>query len=356
MKKLIAISVMLALFTGIAFAQTSISGAVETRINVIEGVLEEENKPTTNSSIAAGYVQLSGRNEAGTMGGLIRVRQADTGFHRAFVWWRPKPEVRLFLGRDDDGMFSTGNALTDWAFHQGGEGHISRHDWGFWRSVFPGNWDKPGFAISYYGIEGLELNLVVPADGRFDIEDMYPFGLQFMGSYRIPDVGTILWSYIGSMNSMEKIDDPYEKANFGLAGISFLLTAVPGIRTQIGVSTNPALHGPTPPVRIGWGLHWASGNIGVKTRAAYVMRNSGDHEDGFNDFLTFNIMPHYTMGNVTVLCDFIIENNTANDFISWWVNPYIRYGNLRTGLMINSTTAEGANISYRLPIQAVFSF
>jgi len=363
MKKLIAISVMLALFTGIAFAQTSISGAIETRGRLYDGLLgDEDNKPTTMVELATAHIQLAGRNEAGTIGGLARIRQQDAAgaYHRAHVWWRPIPELRIFMGRDDDGMFSTGDALTDWQFHQGTENWVARHDWAFWRSVFPGNWDKPGIAISYYGIEGLTLNLVIPAEGSWELAEMYPFGLQFQGTYRIPDVGTILWSYVGSRKSMEAIDDPFEQAGFGRAGASFLLTAIPGIRVQIGASFDPALHGPDVPYRIGFGLHYNSGNFGLKTRGAVVMNYIGnDIGAAVADaptFMTFNIMPHYTMGNVSIFCDIVYQQRSDQDYFSWWVTPYLRYASFRTGLWIEGDTRDETKIRLRFPIHAVYSF
>jgi len=356
--------VMLALITGAVFAQTSVSGGVETRFTVLQGTSDDELKDLrTQATVNAAHVQLTGRNEAGTIGALARVRQADTGYHRAFIWWRPVPELRIFLGRDDDGMFSTGNALTDWQFHQGGEGYVSIHNWALWRAVFPGNWDKPGLAFSYYGVEGLELNLVIPAESSSTIEAMYPAGLHLMGSYRIPDIGTVLFSYYGEPKTLEDITEGNEKATFGNTGISFLLTAVPGLRTQIGVSTFPALKGPTPPIRIGWGLNWASGNFGVKARAAYFIRgatgtdNQRGYEQDTPDRFIGNIMPYYTMGNVSIFCDIGIDNNrTGDDVLDWWVNPYIRYANFRAGVLVQGNNTDGAPVTFRVPILAAFGF
>jgi len=368
MKKLIAISVMLALVTGAVFAQTTISGAVETRFTVISGEFNPDNDPITRAQIAAGYVQLNGRNEAGTIGGLIRVRQADTGFHRAFIWWRPIPELRIFLGRDDDGMFSTGNALTDWNFHQNGEGFVSVHEWGFWRDVFPGNWDKPGLAISYYGVENLTLNLVIPAENNTTIEQMFPFGLHLNGEYRIPDVGNILFSYYGTNNSWKDIDDPLNQASFGNMGISFLLTAIPSIRAQLGVSTTPRLYGPTPPIRIGAAFSWTSGNFGIKARAAYIINYAGKYDapedpneeftDPMRNCLWFNVMPHYTIKNVSIRLDIGMEQNRVNtygvDAIAFWVNPYVVWGNFRGGVLLKGST--NSFWTYSIPILCAFSF
>jgi hypothetical protein len=55
----------------------------------------------------------------------------------------------------------------------------------------------------------------------------------------------------------------------------------------------------------------------------------------------------------------------AEKVYQWWVNPWLVYGNFRTGLMIEGDfKADGAvtpktdnsKIKYRLPIHAAFAF
>jgi hypothetical protein len=148
-----------------------------------------------------------------------------------------------------------------------------------------------------------------------------------------------------------------------------LYTGFPGLRTQLGVSTEPALKGPTPPIRIGWAINWSSGNFAVKARAAYIFNQYvvpvADRADPgvleYKNCFWFNVMPNYTMGNITIFCDIGVEQNRVTgdgmlDELAWWVNPYVRYGNLRAGLLVRGDTRENSNIRYRVPILAVFSF
>ena len=363
MKKLIAISVMLALVTGAVFAQTAVSGALEARWFIImDDTIGDDTPPATNATLDTAYVQLRTTSDDGKVGGLVRVRQQDTGYHRVFLFWRPIPELRIFMGRDADGQFSTGDALTDWQFHQGSEGTNARHNWAFWRSVFPGNWDSLGLAVSYYGVENLTLNLVLPVGTAPELANLYPFGLQLSANYRIPDIGTAFFSYVGSGKSFEQIDDPYEKAGFGRIGISFMLTAIQGLRAQLGLSFDPAIHGPAVPWRIGFGLHWNSGNFGIKTRGAICFNTDGTGEDigpAVKDggvYWTFNIMPHYTLKNTSFYCDFVFDMNTKNEYLSWFITPYVRYRSFRAGLWIQGDTRENSKVMYRIPVRVELSF
>ncbi len=214
MKKLIAISVMIALLASAAFAETTVSGTVEARLNVFQVELGDHGeaydyghpKPTTGGSFGTAYIQLSSTNSDGTLGGMFRLRGQDIvngdaagafRWHRVFVWWKPIPQIRFFLGQDADGMFETGQ-LTSWAFHQGSEQYLVVHDWDFWRNIFPGNWDTFGAAFSFYVVEGLELNLVAPFGNpsgwprhrdsdvtrKTDVETFYPGSFQLTAGTR----------------------------------------------------------------------------------------------------------------------------------------------------------------------------
>jgi len=381
MKKLIAITVMIALFASAAFAQAVVSGALEARLNVFEVVLGDHGeaydyghpKPQTGGMFGTANIQIQGSNENGTMGGLFRLRAEDIvndnfRFHRVFVWWRPIPQVKLFLGQDADGLFETGQ-LTSWAFHQGSESFLNVHNWDFWRNIFPGNWDTFGAALSFYLVDGLELNLVFPTGKpngwprhdnesvtrKIDIDAMYPGSLQFTGSYNIEEVGKIALAWIGSG---EVYNDKTE--NFGKIGLSFYSNSiVQGLAFQVGASydvkSSDVSDADKSPVSVGAAVHFNTGDFGIKFRVGSDIATN----DTGKLFLTANIMPTYKLASVGNICvDFGIsinkDNKDADVETGFWINPYLKKsiggGYFQIGLMILSDISggQGDNITVNI--------
>jgi len=406
MRKVIAISVVLALIAGAAFAQTSISGTVDTRIKLASGDSTGGDVTIGGGGVADAYVQLSGQDPDGKFGGTARIlaNEAETGFHRAFIWWQPIPQVRIFLGQDLDGKFSTGDALTDWAFHRGGQGYINRHDWDFWRTVFPGNWASFGLAFSFYPVQGLAINLVVPTGepgANYSLHAKGPDSaralryqdvigsLRVEAEYALPDIGKVLFSYIGP--GADFSDKP---THYGHIGGSFLLTAVENFQAQIGVSTyienDEKVHNAANeyyPFMIGLGASFAAGDWGVKFRAALSLfsyigaqttTNSWQYAVGnalqINRFTagtlaTFNIMPWYNFGVLAAYFDVgadIAKPKPTDAAVQtlFFFNPFIVKGigpgTIRAGLRVESDSRpgnpDGALTTFSVPIQFAFSF
>ena len=449
MRKVIAISVVLALVAGAAFAQTAVSGTVETRIRLANGSTASNDVTIGGVGVADGYVQLSGQDPDGKFGGLVRIRANETGdisvsttdtipivdkdgnslvktnddgsqyitgsgsgsgswsgaFHRAFAWWKPIPQFQVFLGQDLDGRFAT-DPLTAWGFHQGGESFINRHEWDFWRAVFPGNWDGFGLALSFYIVQGLEINFVIPTG----LPEWYPGApsnagqsltyqqilgsLRLQMSYALPDLGKLFFSYIGP-----RADFASKPNHYGQVGGSFLFTAVEGLQAQIGVSTyiendekilnkNDQYY----PLMVGLALHFNSGDWGVKLRAAGSFLSYGGtrtntdswryraHISGWFPFtagtlVTFNVMPWYNFGVLAAYFDIGADiakpiATTAAVDPYFWFNPYIKKsigpGSIKAGLMLgvdsraNAKDDKGAALgpltTFSIPISFAFSF
>ena len=406
MRKVIAISVVFVLAVGAAFAQ--VSGTIDARFVLAENDGTEDADTFIGgggSGVADGYLTLSGQDPDGKFGGLVRIRANENGgnFHRAFAWWRPIQQVKIFLGHDLDGLFGT-DPLTAWGFHQGGESFVERHDWDFWRMVFPGNWDGFGAAFSFYFVQGLEINLVIPTG----LPEWYPgegdkagqaltYGqlldsLRLQVNYAIPDIGKIFVSWIGGRQDI--IDDDLKDGvvNYGQIGGSFLLTAVEGLQLQIGVSTylyNADNLGKfdngndqVAPLAIGLAAHFASGDFGVKFRSAFVLNAYAANQTtadswkyrAWNNWypfvegtlITFNVMPWYNLGVLTAYLDIgadIAAPEGADESpVYIWINPYIRKsigpGAIRAGVMIgiDDDGVNDAVISLKIPVQFTFSF
>jgi hypothetical protein len=496
MKKLIAIAVVFALIAGTAFADTSISGSLDIRFWAIEGNDTGRHpsqpgegdgfNPTTRGEISAAYLQFSGQNESQTVGAVWRLRAHDVMkraandedgrerplFHRTFIWWKPIPQLRVFLGMDADGMYSTGDDIFDWAFHQGPEAFLAVHDWDLWRYVFPGHWDGFGLSFNIYPLQGLNINLTIPTginqshtsnplnpiNGDVSA-GAWPFaqtqqgtqmtrqwdhvffaGLKLQANFAIPDIGKIWFAYDGPgaagayrtgwpPSGMQPLspdgangyywdgsEDQGKYGNFGRIGASFELTAVPGLKAQLGISTT--LLGSEvasyAPFNIGVGAHYVGGDWGVKVRSAITIlpRNTaagGDNptiasfmgdlsggKDYTNTHITANIMPWYKLSFMTVYCDIGMtmltsdkekfSDNASNGF-GWWVTPYAKVPlggpSLEFGVQVYSSTngqlglgdqtihsfadkdgndsggafaGKPSQIKYAIPLRLVFNF
>jgi hypothetical protein len=376
MKKLIAISVMIALIAGAVFAETSVSGNVEARLNVYQAELGDHGDgyggsfppPVTGGDFGSAWLALSGTSEDSTMGGMLRVRMTDIAqdgggsirYHRVFVWWKPIPEVKFFLGQDADGMFETGQ-LTSWAFHQGSESFLTVHNWDYWRKIFPGNWDTFGAAFSFYLVPGLDINLVIPTGQpsgwprhhsaavtrKPTLEEVYPGSLQLTAGYVIEGVGKIAFAWIGS--GQDYIDNEALTA-YGKIGLSFYSgSLVDGLQFQVGGSTDIQKED-LAPLSIGAAVHFASGDFGLKFRVGSDI----ELDDDGGLFVTGNIMPTYNVGIGKVCLDIGVsmnqKNKDADSDIGFWVNPYIKMGlsggYFQAGIMIlnNITGSQGGDI------------
>jgi len=356
MKKLIAISVMIALIAGAVFAETSVAGAVEARLNIYEGELGDHGdayeggfpKPTTSGSFGTAWIALSGTNDDGTLGGMFRLRGQDIAatnngseefrWHRVFVWWKPVPQLRIFLGQDADGMFETGQ-LTSWAFHQGSESFLVVHHWDYWREIFPGNWDTFGAALSFYLVPGLDLNIVIPTGQpsgwprhqdsavtrTSKLETIYPGSLQLTTGYNIEDVGKVAFAWIGSGQNFLDSDT---LTKFGKIALSFYSgSLVDGLQFQVGGSTDLLKGADDPaPVQVGAAVHFNAGDFGIKFRVGSDIKL--DEAGGL--FLTGNIMPTYSTEIGKLCLDIGVSVNKATSDaeqeLGYWVNPYLKKG------------------------------
>jgi len=398
MKKLMAITVMIALCASVAFADTTVSGAVEARLNVYQVTLGNHGaeydgrypKPTTGGSVGTAWFQMTATNAEGTAGGTFRLRGQDivngdgsTGafrWHKVNAWWKPIPQIKIFLGQDADGMFERGQ-LTSWAFHQGSEGFLVVHDWDFWRAIFPGNWDTFGLALSFYVVDGLELNLVVPTGApngwprhrdsdltrTTDLDKIYPGALQLTSSYQIGDIGKVHFAWIGSGGKW----DSKKTGTFGKAGLSFYSGGlVQGLQFQVGASMDIQNTGKdendveitpktaTAPVKVGAAVHFSAGDFGIKWRlgtdiaTSKVKVDTDKYADSGAYFLTTNIMPTYNIAALGTVClDIGIsinqgaktvkapnETETPDADFGFWVNPYLKKsisgGYVQAGLLV----------------------
>jgi hypothetical protein len=341
-----------------AFAQAAVGGGVETRFTLFKGNDVSGQKPQTNGAIGGASIRLSGQNADGTLGGMFNLRNTDivrdaAWFHRVFVWWQPISAVRIFLGIDQDGKFAT-DALEGWGFHQGGGDYMGFQHWDFWRAIFPGNWDGFGLAFSFYPVDGLDINLVIPTGqtnwpqatssgvGKTrQIEDMYVSGLRLQVGYALPDIGKIFFSYVGPEVKFSNTD------NFGGIGLSFNLTMIQGLQVHLGGSMDIPKNSSKKPIRAGLGLNWSGGDFGVNFRTGALIGQgatggrpcvinpaNGEVDWGHavwagasssSMFFNAQVLPWYNFGFMTFFLDFGVSyDKDKNSSMGWFAVPYVK--------------------------------
>ena len=390
MKKLIAISVVFALVVGAAFAQSAISGSISVRAKLLSDTIDnnDDTYAKTSGEIETAYVQFSGQNSEGTFGGLIRMRANENGgnVHRAFTWWRPIPQLEIFFGKDDDGKFAPYNA---WSHFQGQEGYAHDHNWRDWRRAMAfTNFDTFGFAFTLKPIEGLEINLVYPtgiigdADSKQlshsdrELRSVFGGGLQLTASYAIPDIGKVSFGLKGPSfadqnsapgNEETDIFDKDYESNFGIIGLTFQLTAVPGLEFLVGGSTILPGKDEDAPVYLALVANYAvSSEFGVKTRWRLSLNGS----DGYSQYayvedrttIAFDIQPYYNLGIFTAYLNigFITTTVGEADPVSQLIiNPYIRKGlgagSIRLGLLYKDPNLDNDDDA-TIAIPVIFGF
>jgi len=397
MKRVIAILAVSAIVTTAVYAQAAVAGTVETRFSVLRGNLSDSDDNlymggfaggAGAGSIGAAWLQLSGTNADGTLGGLWRFRNTDTvrgtdgWFHRAFVWWRPVDVFRLWLGVDQDGMFDTAH-FAGWGFHQGDNDYMFNHHWDFWRRIFPGNWDSFGVALSFMNIvDGLNVNLVLPTGQRnwpqatsagvtrpITVQQMLA-GFRLHSTFAIPGTGTLQFVYnapggimnidAGNLNQHQPEwggEGELEPNNFGQLGLSFLLTALDFGNILFGGAMIIPDEVHDLDLHLGAALDIPSATLGdlfaLRFRlGAHVLNRNPAIDDGF---LTTNIMPIFALGPGSLMLDLSMSmalpdgDFDAEQHLGWSIKPVYRLplasGAFSIGLHIHSGLHERGGVA-----------
>lgn len=407
MKRIVVVLLMFALVAGATFADLTVNGTVETRMYLLDRMIPENKKSATNIPLTFGFIHtaaitLTGRNDSNTAGMQLRVRAEDitayisgdslTGrnngrFHKAYVWWKPINQLRIFLGQDPDGLFENA-VLTGWSFHMGNEEYIGFQNWDFWRDITHGNWDTMGLAFSYYPVEGVQVNLVIPTGGPADQwprhqngngnadtpgtitgvtravswENMFPWGLRLTSTVGIPDIGQVMFSYIGPQNYKGAmaplgtlvIDGEYlgdsQSPHFGDLSLSFLLKGpIQGLQAQVGFSTKLARpdddvdYAKEYPFQLMAAAHYTSGNLGIKFRVGMHMYDDSKKE---LNIVHGNIMPTYSFGAVKTALDIGLSLNGSDDVkTGFWITPYVTIGPFQGGILLYTVGGPGYQAS-----------
>jgi len=370
MKKIIAILVVFAMVTTVAFAETSINASIETRWTIAQGSTSG-GSVTTVGEVYAATIGFTGANDEGTFGGrmqyvfnAVRGHNYDTTIGNAkleiaYAWWEPIPQLRLFLGQDGDGMFNTAG-LSRWGHHRMDRG-IAVEDWDAGNYLI-GNWDEFGMALIVKPIDGLAINLAFNIPGvnpssftpssanAIELGDWFK-GIQAQVSYALDGVGTFLVTYRGENHRQynNRIGLTYQSAGF-----------VDGLAFEVGgnydLSSNVAAENA---LYFGAGVHYSLDNFGVRFRAML-------HPSSVAFMYKVDVMPFYAFSFGTLFCNIRIANfhdhddkYVGNGNIGFHINPYLRLaiggGDFRFGVMFEDDDGNGT-FGWKVPISMLISF
>jgi len=194
-----------------------------------------------------------------------------------------------------------------------------------------------------------------------------------MGSFAIPDIGTIFFSWIGPQQAFDNIGNNGSQGNLGA---SFLLTAIEGLQVQAGISTFlPKDAASNKPLFVGLAAHYNGDGFGVKFRSAFELggiANTGSWRLGMANMswttftkgmaIQFNVMPWFSMDMMDIFCDIGFRMNmpeVGDSTNSWHFNPYVRVpiagGRFQAGVKVWEASGSDT-INYSIPMGLVFGF
>ena len=365
MKKLIAIAVVFALFTGAAFADVMVGGQVATKAVLIGGDNVEDSDIYAGMSNVAARANAAFTNDTGTAGGLVRLYGMTAkgwwqdwnggGAPFAFSWWKPIDQLRIQLGLNPDGDWGAAQ-ITGWGFNAEAQDFVAidqdSGDMGgspIWRSRnqgFYGGFSVLGATVSIYPADGLTFNIGIPfgngdrKNGDFLARDVY-LKSHINVVYAIPDIGTVRVSFQGAGG---KDEDNNQYRSVGNIYGSFYLTAIDGINVDLGVGfglpfeKNAAGDKTNPGLGVGLGLRYVGDGFGIKFRAGAALagktENAGVEAKSATE-IGVVILPYFDLEIMRVYLNagFGVSIFDENDkhtggydkdpAVDFFVNPYI---------------------------------
>jgi len=404
MKKILAVLVVLALFTGAAFAQMSIGAEVFAHIVPAQGTTADGDE-----HIGADYgldrlrLSVSGQNEDGTVGGWMRMEPFRIAFNHDEItdeyspdqsllenilygrygwagkaWYQPVEAVRLTIGSNGgDGEFAL-EGITGWGFyglpHEVGVVDSGNVWWSsfspgstHFRQAFYGGWNAPGafLTITPPQAEGLEVNFAIPYRPE-------SFGDRAYDAY---EAATLQATYV--IDGIGKAGLTVDGFNFEDVGDArlygyFNLTSVENLSLDLGVGLGFAdakKVGETN-IAIGVGATYNMPDLGFGLNARAMIDLIDDGGDGYQIIL-FDVLPFYSVNETVTLFASIGIGTGLGDAVkdvdmAWHFWPYVKvstgwaqdfYAGLRLESHWGALDGKGNSyINWAIPIGITIGF
>ncbi|MDR0502505.1 MAG: hypothetical protein LBH16_04210, partial [Treponema sp.] len=270
MKKLIAISVMLALLTGAAFAQANLGGQLMIGTTLLKGETTEDSdvlmggqqyheakmSATFGDATGGGKLVFTVGNDGAYSGGLGNAWKTAWGF----LYWRPVQIFRMQVGVNADGDYGAAQ-ISGWGFTGEAKNSVAAISdymnwgggntwWPLWvfqsaltrkgNAFYPGTGDLANVNMSLFPIDGLRATFVFPmgggladsGDGQAQRVGDQLADFHFNANYNIEEIGLLNVSFVGK-GGLAK--DKGETNSIGNIYASFYLTAIQGMGAELGL-------------------------------------------------------------------------------------------------------------------------
>ncbi|MCL2191219.1 MAG: hypothetical protein FWB79_04460 [Treponema sp.] len=336
MKKMVAVSVILAFVAGGAFA-ISLSGEIIGGIRVLQGTTSDaDDEIRSTGSMGRLRLEATGAMPDGTFGGWLRLEghlinqgraDWDPFYIQGHGWWQPHRMFWLAIGNNGDGFFER-SGLAAWDFYRvaGNVGIVDPGnawaggygpDWLVFYNAFYGGFEDWGGMITIRPIPELSLNFGIPFISMNT--DPIDFIIQSAHAQVVfhQGWGNIAVTYVGG-------GDPGGD-NHGSVFAYLNLRAIDSLILDFGVGLN--LEGADPEIGIGLAAQYTiSSEFGLRARTLFHL-NMADYSN--NGFL-FDLLPFFSLTpNVTIFCGLGIALDLPDEgdaVIDWHVNPYVEIG------------------------------
>ncbi|MCL2186674.1 MAG: hypothetical protein FWB86_12610 [Treponema sp.] len=394
MKKLIAISVMLALVTGAVFAQMSFGGHFGIKSTII-GDTAGEGDIVAGINMQAARMNVDFANESGTAGGRVRLYANQPSgptapwwgqLPFAYAWFKPAPNIRIQVGHNPDGDLGAAQ-LTGWGMIQEAQDYVAvDQDAGdgmgsYWqrgrRSGFYPGFSAAGFIVQFMNLfEGFTLNVVLPMSsgagrdqGNIDIAKVYT-NFHLNAVYAVPDIGVARLSFQG----LGGLDPDTAKSPGDIFASFFLNQAIEnnsfdiGIRYGIPWENGENAKGETimvyPGMDVGLGYNIQAGKFAFRARIGTFF-GATNTSGGFEPTtIGLVVKPMYSEGNWVFHFNagfgirLPASDNEAHGIteFDFYINPYCTrsFGNLTFygGIKLGSPNlqADEPTIKWAIPI------
>ena len=346
MKKLIAISVMIALVAGAAFA-VDLKGEVHTSATLMAGDTDGSDLETAGGMHRV-RLEGSGESDDGQFGGWLRF---DGGDAQGYGFWKPIQEFKLIVGKFSDGYWGK-NGYSDWMFYQtatdvpvthGGDNLWAGSIYGFGftiRDAFYAGFGELGFSMEIKPVDVFGINIAVPMGGNLD--DAF-LKLHAQVNFLIGDIGNASIIYQGKGKDKGGVIFAY----FGAAGLGDICDLDFGIGVPVEKDADKI------PINIGLGTKFSiSDEFALKLR--FVIKIA----DPLG--VLADVMPYYAF-NDSFRGYLSLGFGLNDETIGLHVNPYIEVGpewgmKFLAGVKFYSSDLDAGIFNFAVPIAMHVSF
>jgi len=373
MKKLIAIAVVFALVSGVAFA-VDLGGTVIGQVTVLQNgdYKNDDGDDTIVGSANFKRIRIEGAGEAGDgkFGGWIRIDPKGDGEFvpggAGSVWWKPIDQFKVTIGGNPDGVWGK-EGVTGWMFGQMAyDSGVTLSDDNVWsgsglfgqglktRNAFYRGFGDPGLLLEINPIDMIGINIALPfwksatikvpdddKPGEFkdktvpaELKDIFG-GLVAQLDVKL-DFGNIAITYEGEASYIQNGNvgwaGPDGGTIFGYFGGSFGdLSLDIGIGFELPNKDDGPAKDLKNPFAVGLGLKYVAGDFGVKLRAAASFPTEDkDGKEAQPLKILADLLPYYVINDSTrafLGAGLGIASPKEGDAITgFYVNPYLEVG------------------------------